>query len=124
MPAGPAAEVDHPAATHVAERRADMRLLQGRQRIAVVVVDGRPPVVPVAHAGQGIVNQLLSPGYANPAAADGDDRLRLERFAMPLDQPSHQCDSLSRRNVGQSNQARVRNIMEVNEFSKIGVERH
>ena len=49
VPAGPATEVQHLPAAHAAERLADARLLEGRQRIDVVVVDLRPPVVAVAH---------------------------------------------------------------------------
>ena len=51
VPAGPAAEVQHVDAAYVAERLAHARLLEGGQRIGVVVVDVRPPVVTVAHAG-------------------------------------------------------------------------
>ena len=50
VPAGPAAEIQHVTAADVAERLADARFLQGRQRIGVMVVNVRPPVVAGAHA--------------------------------------------------------------------------
>lgn len=55
VPAGSASEVQHFLPSRVAERFANAWPLQGWQRVGIVIVDRRPPIVALAHPGERIM---------------------------------------------------------------------
>ncbi len=73
VPTGAAAQVQHVEMADVTERLADVRFLQRRQRIVVVIVDARPTVVTGAHTGQRIIVGEHASSHSEPVPGGSQD---------------------------------------------------
>ena len=76
VPAGSASQVQHVPPPRVAERFADAWLLQGLQRVGIVVVDRRPPIVAFAHPGERVTvaGHSARPSDSSPSLDHTDGR--------------------------------------------------